>query len=77
MNCDDRKSLMRKPKSTRERWFEHRDDLAGEHSLGDAGQIFFALLFFGIWITDIPERSAVVFRPFYAKHVACGRCCVD
>jgi hypothetical protein len=52
MNCDDRNRLMRKPKTTRERWFEQRDDLTGEHSLGDAGQKFFALLFFGIWITD-------------------------
>ena len=52
MNGNDRKGLMRKPKTTREKWIEHRDDLTGEHSLGDAGQIFFALLFFGIWITD-------------------------
>ena len=44
--------MMRKPKTTQEKWFEQRDDLTGEHSLGDAGQIVFALLFFGIWIAD-------------------------
>jgi protein-S-isoprenylcysteine O-methyltransferase Ste14 len=43
---------MRKPKTTREKWFEHRNDLTGEHSSGDAGQIIFALLFFGIWTID-------------------------
>jgi len=43
---------MRKFKAKREKWFEQRDDLTGEHALGDAGQIIFALLFFGIWIAD-------------------------
>ncbi len=43
---------MRDSKTTREKWFEQRDDLTGEHALGDAGQIIFALLFFGIWIAD-------------------------
>jgi protein-S-isoprenylcysteine O-methyltransferase Ste14 len=43
---------MRKSKATRERWFEHRDDLTGEHASGDAGQIIFAVLFFGVWISD-------------------------
>ena len=43
---------MRDSKTTPENWFEQRDDLTGEHALGDAGQIIFALLFFGIWITD-------------------------
>jgi protein-S-isoprenylcysteine O-methyltransferase Ste14 len=43
---------MRKSKTTLEKWFEQRDDLTGEHALGDAGQIIFALLFFGIWIAD-------------------------
>ena len=37
---------MNEPKTTREKWFEQRDDLTGEHPLGDAGQIIFALLFF-------------------------------
>ncbi len=39
---------MRDSKTTREKWFEQRDDLTGEHALGDAGQIIFALLFFCI-----------------------------
>jgi len=43
---------MRCPKTGRERWFEHRDDLTGEHAGGDAGQLIFALLFFGVWVTD-------------------------
>ena len=43
---------MRDHRTTREQWFEQRDDLTGEYALGDAGQIIFALLFFGIWIAD-------------------------
>ena len=43
---------MKELKTRMEKWFEHRDDLTGEHSAGDAGQIIFALLFFGIWISD-------------------------
>jgi protein-S-isoprenylcysteine O-methyltransferase Ste14 len=43
---------MKEPKTTREKCFEQRDDLTGEHPLGDAGQIFFALLFLGVWIAD-------------------------
>jgi protein-S-isoprenylcysteine O-methyltransferase Ste14 len=43
---------MKEPKTTREKWFEQRDDLTGEHALGDAGQIIFALAFFGLWIAD-------------------------
>ena len=31
---------------------KERHDLTGEHFLGDAGQILFAILFFGIWIID-------------------------
>jgi len=29
-----------------------RDDLTGEHALGDLGQIVFALLFFAVWVLD-------------------------
>lgn len=43
---------MKETKTTREKWFEQRDDLTGEHPLGDTGQIIFALLFLGIWIAD-------------------------
>jgi protein-S-isoprenylcysteine O-methyltransferase Ste14 len=30
----------------------HRDDLAGEHSMGDAGQLLLACLFAATWIAD-------------------------
>ena len=43
---------MRRPKTARERWLKQRDDLTGEHGWGDAGQMLFALLFFGVWIAD-------------------------
>ena len=43
---------MKESKTTREKWFEQRDDLTGEHTFGDAGQVIFALLFLGIWIAD-------------------------
>ena len=43
---------MKEPKTRREKWFEQRDDLTGEYALGDAGQIVFALTFFGVWIAD-------------------------
>ena len=29
-----------------------RDDLSGEHALGDLGQILFACLFFAVWVLD-------------------------
>ena len=31
---------------------KHRDDLIGEHKLGDAGQAMLACLFFIVWIAD-------------------------
>jgi protein-S-isoprenylcysteine O-methyltransferase Ste14 len=31
---------------------QHRDDLTGEHTLGDAGQLVLALLFAATWIAD-------------------------
>ena len=43
---------MENQKGIREKLFHHRDDLTGEHTWGDAGQIIFALLFFGVWIAD-------------------------
>ena len=39
-------------KNVRDKWFNQRDDLTGEHKWGDAGQIICALLFLGVWITD-------------------------
>jgi protein-S-isoprenylcysteine O-methyltransferase Ste14 len=35
-----------------ERKSQHRNDLTGEHVLGDAGQLVLACLFFVIWISD-------------------------
>jgi protein-S-isoprenylcysteine O-methyltransferase Ste14 len=32
--------------------FHDRDDLTGEHIIGDAGQIILAVIFIGVWITD-------------------------
>lgn len=43
---------MKRPKPTRRKWIEERDDLTGEHAGGDAGQLIFALLFFGVWVSD-------------------------
>lgn len=41
------------PNRTQEKINHHnREDLAGEHRFGDAGQLVFLLLFFGVWITD-------------------------
>jgi protein-S-isoprenylcysteine O-methyltransferase Ste14 len=34
------------------RTHRHRDDLAGEHKLGDIGQVISAVLFAAVWITD-------------------------
>jgi protein-S-isoprenylcysteine O-methyltransferase Ste14 len=31
---------------------KNRKDLIGEHKIGDAGQMIFAVLFFVVWITD-------------------------
>lgn len=39
----------------RQTWWEHhkgRDDLAGEHAAGDAGQGILLILFAGVWIVD-------------------------
>jgi protein-S-isoprenylcysteine O-methyltransferase Ste14 len=47
-----RRRLMRRPETAHEKWLDQRDDLTGEHACGDAGQILFALLFFGVWIAD-------------------------
>ena len=31
---------------------QDREDLTGEHALGDAGQIFLLVLFLGVWVAD-------------------------
>ncbi len=43
---------MTKQKSRHEKRWGERDDLTGEHGIGDAGQLFFAVIFFGVWIAD-------------------------
>jgi len=43
---------MPESKTTKEKWFEGRDDLTGEHGFGDAGQAICALLFFVVWAGD-------------------------
>ena len=39
-------------RQTSRKVFSHRDDLAGEHRLGDAGQLILFLVFMAVWITD-------------------------
>ena len=43
---------MNKKKSRHERRWGERNDLTGEHTMGDAGQLLFAILFFGVWLSD-------------------------
>ena len=43
-----------------------REDLTGEHPLGDAGQIIIAVLFFGVWILD---TSFLHYTTFLTSHV--------
>ena len=44
---------------------EQRDDLTGEHAWSDAGQIIFAVLFFGVWTCDS------LFLKFTTPHLLC------
>lgn len=37
---------------SRQRGHENRDDLAGEHPLGDAGQLILLVLFLTVWVFD-------------------------
>jgi protein-S-isoprenylcysteine O-methyltransferase Ste14 len=39
-------------KNSKHKADRHRDDLAGEHRIGDAGQLLFAILFFLVWTAD-------------------------
>jgi hypothetical protein len=48
MGDERRWKMVARPKTEKEKWLGYRDDLTGEHAIGDAGQIFFALLFFSI-----------------------------
>lgn len=48
----------------------HREDLAGEHSFGDAGQFILFIIFMAVWITDafVFKYSTLLnnYIPFYA-----------
>ena len=52
------------------RW-EERDDLTGEHTFTDAGQLILACLFFAIWIADTFWLNHTTFLnhylPFFAR----------
>ena len=54
----------------------HREDLTGEHSLGDAGQLVLFILFLAVWITDafIFKYSTLLndYIPFYAVRLWMG-----
>ena len=39
-------------KNSHRKIVQHRDDLTGEHFVGDAGQLILAIMFFLIWIAD-------------------------
>jgi len=43
----------------------HRDDLTGEHAIGDAGQAILACLFFIVWIADTFFLKYTVFLNEY------------
>jgi len=40
------------PNQDNKKAHKHREDLTGEHKVGDAGQLAFAILFFAVWIVD-------------------------
>jgi protein-S-isoprenylcysteine O-methyltransferase Ste14 len=44
---------------------QHRDDLTGEHALGDAGQLVLALLFAATWTSDTFFLRATTFLNGY------------
>ena len=64
------------PKGIEKYITRHREDLTGEHSLGDAGQFILFLLFMAVWITDsfIFEFSTLLneYIPFYAVRLWLG-----
>jgi len=44
---------MTQPVTSREKWFNHRTDLTGEHHFGDLGQALAFIIFMTVWIADI------------------------
>jgi protein-S-isoprenylcysteine O-methyltransferase Ste14 len=47
----------------------HWDELTGEHTLGDAGQAFFACLFGVVWVTDTYFLSYTTFLNEYIPSI--------
>jgi protein-S-isoprenylcysteine O-methyltransferase Ste14 len=64
------------PKGIEKYITRHREDLTGEHSLGDAGQFILFFLFLAVWITDafIFKYSTLLneYIPFYAVRLWLG-----
>ncbi len=58
------------------RTHRHRDDLTGEHKLGDAGQAILFILFLAVWITDafFFKYSTLLddYIPFFAVRLPLG-----
>ncbi|MGB8952070.1 MAG: isoprenylcysteine carboxylmethyltransferase family protein [Candidatus Aminicenantales bacterium] len=47
----------------------HRNDLSGEHALGDAGQLVLALLFAATWVTDTFILKSTTFLNHYVPFI--------
>lgn len=48
----------------------HRDDLSGEHKIGDAGQLILAIIFVGVWIADsFFLKYTTIFSPYIPDYV--------
>jgi protein-S-isoprenylcysteine O-methyltransferase Ste14 len=45
-------NMSKQEKIFKEERYAHREDLAGEHRIGDIGQLIFFLTFLGVWIMD-------------------------
>ena len=56
-------------KQTHREDYKHRDDLAGEHKVGDAGQMVLACLFAATWISD---TFFLKYTIFLNHHVSLG-----
>ena len=40
-------------KGSKRQGYADREDLTGEHAIGDAGQLVLALVFLAVWVTDV------------------------
>ena len=52
---------------TRQRGHEHREDLAGEHPMGDRGQLILLIVFLVVWILD---SFVLRFSTFAAQYIS-------